>query len=66
MKILMLTAGTGGDVEPFVALARSAGARGHQIRLGVPDHSGVDTEDLDTASLHIDFAQLINDQAVSP
>ena len=66
MKILLLTAGTRGDVEPFAALARSAGARGHQVRLGVPDHSGVDTAGLDAVSLHIDFAQLINDQGVSP
>ncbi len=65
MRILMLTAGTRGDVAPFVALARSAGARGHQVRLGVPDHSGVNTEGLDAVSLHMDFAQLINDQGVS-
>ncbi len=66
MKILLLTAGTRGDVEPFVALARSAVARGHRVRLGVPDHSGVDTEGLDTVSLHMDFAQFIKDQGVSP
>lgn len=61
MKILLLTAGTHGDVEPFVALARSVGAKGHQVRLGVPDHSGVDMAGLDAVSLHMDFAQLIND-----
>lgn len=66
MKILLLTAGTRGDVEPFVALARSVGAKGHQVRLGVPDHSGVDMAGLDAVSLHMDFAQLINDQGVSP
>lgn len=32
MKILLLTAGSRGDVEPFVALARSAEGRG--IRFG--------------------------------
>lgn len=66
MKILLLTAGTRGDVEPFVALARSAGTRGHQVRLGVPDHSGVDAADLDAVSLHMDFAKLISDQGVTP
>ena len=62
----MLTAGTRGDVEPFVALAQSAVGRGHQVRLGVPDHCGVDTTGLDTVSLHMDFAQLISDQGVYP
>lgn len=66
MKILLLTAGTRSDVEPFAALARSAGARGHQVRLGVPDHCGVDTAGLDTVSLRMDFAQLISDQGVFP
>ncbi|WP_395398649.1 glycosyltransferase [Arthrobacter sp. UC242_113] len=66
MKILLLTAGSRGDVEPFVALARSAEGRGHQVRLGIPDHSGVNTDGIDTVSLHMDFAQLIDDQGVSP
>ena len=66
MKILLLTAGTRGDVEPFVALARTAEAKGHQVQLGVPDHAGVDADGLDTVSLHMDFAQLVSDQGVSP
>lgn len=66
MKILLLTAGTRGDVEPFLALARAGTARGHQIRIAIPDNSGADTANLDTVSLRMDFAQLIGDQGVSP
>ena len=66
MRIMMLTAGTRGDVEPFVVLAGSAASRGHEVRLGIPDHSGVETEGLDIVSLKMDFAQLIGDQGVSP
>jgi sterol 3beta-glucosyltransferase len=66
MKILLLTAGTRGDVEPFLALARAGKARGHQIRIAIPDNSGADTANLDTVSLRMDFAQLIGDQGVSP
>jgi sterol 3beta-glucosyltransferase len=66
MKILLLTAGTRGDVEPFTALAQSLAARGHQVLLAVPDHSGVDMAALDVVSLEADFSQLISDQGVSP
>lgn len=66
MRILLLTAGTRGDVEPFAALARCAVATGHQVRLAVPEHSGADVLGIDTASLRMDFAQLISEQGVSP
>ncbi len=33
MKILMLTAGSHGDVHPYLALARAAQSRGHEVRL---------------------------------
>lgn len=66
MKIMLLTAGTRGDVEPFLALARAAGAKGHQVRTAIPDNSGADTTGLDTVSLRMDFAQLIGDQGVMP
>lgn len=66
MKIMLLTAGTRGDVEPFLALARAAGARGHRVRIAVPDNSGADTTGLETVSLRMDFAQLVSDQGVSP
>lgn len=66
MRIMLLTAGTRGDVEPFIALARAAAGRGHQVRTAIPDNSGVDTTGLDTVSLRIDFAQFISDHGVSP
>ncbi|WP_406633685.1 glycosyltransferase [Pseudarthrobacter quantipunctorum] len=66
MKMMLLTAGTRGDVEPFFALARAAGARGHEVRTAIPENSGADTASLDTVSLRMDFAQLVSDQGVSP
>ncbi|TPV49404.1 glycosyltransferase family 1 protein [Pseudarthrobacter phenanthrenivorans] len=66
MRIMLLTAGTRGDVEPFFALARAAAARGHVVRTAIPDNSGADTTALDTVSLRMDFAQLVTDQGVSP
>ncbi|GGI87382.1 glycosyltransferase [Pseudarthrobacter scleromae] len=66
MKMMLLTAGTRGDVEPFFALARAAVARGHQVRIAIPENSGADTAGLDTVSLRMDFARLVSDQGVSP
>ena len=66
MRIMLLTAGTRGDVEPFLALARAAVAKGHQVRTAIPDNSGADTSGLETVSLRMDFAQLISGQGVSP
>ncbi|MFM9275527.1 glycosyltransferase [Pseudarthrobacter sp. NKDBFgelt] len=66
MKMMLLTAGTRGDVEPFFALARAAAARGHQVRIAIPENSGADTAGLDTVSLRMDFARLVSDQGVSP
>jgi sterol 3beta-glucosyltransferase len=66
VRLQLLTAGSRGDVEPFAALARAAQDRGHEVRLGLPDHSDVDVSDLDTASLGVDFARLIAEQGVSP
>ncbi|QJY47724.1 glycosyltransferase [Pseudonocardia broussonetiae] len=37
MKILVVTLGTRGDVQPFVALARSARDRGHDVVLAAPE-----------------------------
>lgn len=66
MKIMLLTAGSRGDVEPFFALARAAASRGHQVRTAIPENPGADAADLDTVSLHIDFARLVGDRGVSP
>lgn len=65
MRILLATAGSRGDVEPFVALGERALADGHEVRLVAPDNSGVDMGDLDVASMGVDYARMIEDQGVS-
>jgi sterol 3beta-glucosyltransferase len=37
MKVLVLTLGTRGDVQPFVALAQELGRRGHQVVVAAPE-----------------------------
>ncbi|MEX5234394.1 glycosyltransferase [Kocuria arenosa] len=66
MRMMLLTSGTRGDVEPFAALARFASDRGHEVRLGVPDSSGVDLSGLDTVSLEVDFHRLVQEHGISP
>ncbi len=65
MRLLLVTAGTRGDVDPFAVLARRALRAGHEVRLVVPDNSGVDTSGIDVASLGVDYSQWIQDQGVS-
>ncbi|WJL94361.1 glycosyltransferase [Microbacterium sp. ET2] len=65
MRLLLLTAGSRGDVEPFAALARRAQRDGHDVTLAVPDNSGVDLSGLDTASLGADFQAMIAAQGTS-
>ncbi|GAA1151517.1 sterol 3beta-glucosyltransferase [Nesterenkonia lutea] len=52
-------------MEPFVALAKRALRAGHEVRLVVPDHSGVDLHGLDVVSLGVDYTALIEQQGVS-
>lgn len=64
----MVTAGSRGDVEPFVALARRAVREGHTVRLGVT-REFVDTATaagIDAVALDGDYAELVADQGVSP
>ncbi|GAA1773487.1 glycosyltransferase [Kocuria aegyptia] len=63
---MLLTSGSRGDVEPFAALARYASDHGHEVRLGVPDSSGVDLSGLDTVSLEVDFHRLVQAHGISP
>lgn len=63
---MLLTAGTRGDVEPFLALARHAAAAGHEVRLGVPDGSGADLSGVDAVSLDMRFQGLLPDSGSSP
>ncbi|GAA1779065.1 glycosyltransferase [Agromyces lapidis] len=64
--MLIITAGSRGDVEPFVALARRATASGHTVRVAAPDRSGVDATGVDLQSLGVDFTAVIESQGVSP
>ena len=52
--MMLLTAGTRGDVEPFVALSRYAAARGHEVLLAVPDDAPLPAR-IDAFRLAIDF-----------
>ena len=38
MKITLITLGTRGDVQPFLALAKALIARGHNVKLAAPDN----------------------------
>lgn len=66
MKILLVTAGSRGDVEPFMALARRAAASGHTVLVAAPDRSGVEVTGVDVRSLGVDFSAMIESQGVSP
>ena len=65
MRILLLTAGSRGDVEPFAALARRAANAGHVVRLAAPDNHGARTDGIDVVSLGVDFSAVIQSQGVS-
>ena len=66
MRVLVLTAGSRGDVEPFAALAERARSEGHDVRLVAPVNSGVDVGSLDVVSMGVDYTRMIGDQGVSP
>lgn len=65
MRILLATAGSRGDVEPFAALARRAVSEGHHARLVAPDNSGADLSGIDAVSMGVDYTRMIEDQGVS-
>ncbi|WNY34128.1 glycosyltransferase [Curtobacterium flaccumfaciens] len=56
--MMLLTAGTRGDVEPFAALARRALSRGHQVRLALPDDA-VAPDGVDTVRLGLDAHRVL-------
>ena len=68
MRILLLTAGSRGDVDPFVALARRAVGHGHEVRLGVTREFTDQVRAAGLAPLPLDgnYADLIARQGVSP
>ncbi|KDP91430.1 hypothetical protein W824_08550 [Clavibacter cf. michiganensis LMG 26808] len=62
---MLLTAGSRGDVEPFVALARHAASRGHEVRLALPDDS-VAPEGVDTVPLGLDAQRVMSPGGRTP
>jgi sterol 3beta-glucosyltransferase len=68
VRILLLTAGSRGDVEPFLALARRAVADGHDVRLGVTREfvARAHATGAEVAPLDGDFSALVEAQGVSP
>ncbi|MEX5301815.1 glycosyltransferase [Kocuria sabuli] len=66
MRLMLLTAGSRGDVEPFAALARCAAAQRHEVRLAAPENPGADLAGLDAVSLEVDFQRLVGTQGASP
>jgi sterol 3beta-glucosyltransferase len=65
MRIMLLTAGTRGDVEPFAALARHAASRGHEVRLAMPDDAAV-PDGVDAVGLDLDFPRMLAPAGRSP
>ena len=65
MRIMLLTAGTRGDVEPFVAVARHAASRGHEVRLALPDDA-VAPDGVDTVPLGLDARRVLSPAGRAP
>ncbi|NNH24131.1 glycosyltransferase, partial [Pseudokineococcus marinus] len=71
-RLLLLTAGSRGDVEPFVALAREAARRGHEVVLGATRSMvtglgrGPAAEPFRVVLLDGDLGGLVARQGVSP
>lgn len=66
MKIAILTLGTRGDVQPFVALGKALTARGHDALLAAPDNfaSWVEGHGLRFHRLGIDMQAFLQSQEV--
>ncbi len=67
-RMLLLTAGSRGDVEPFLALARAASGRGHEVVLGATSSmtAGLSSGPFEVVVLDGDLGGLVMAQGVSP
>ncbi|MCO1660579.1 glycosyltransferase [Pseudonocardia humida] len=67
MRMMFMTAGSRGDVDPFIALARRAQSAGHEVRVAVTgDFVGhVQAAGLDVAGLDGDYSALVGAQGAS-
>lgn len=61
MKIALLTLGTRGDVQPFIALGKALQSRGHHVVLGAPDnfHSWIENHGLTYRSIGVDMQAFV-------
>ena len=67
-QLLLLTAGSRGDVEPFLALAREASRRGHEVVVAATSSmtAGLGPQPFEVAVLGGDLGVLVAAQGVSP
>lgn len=56
-RVLLATAGSRGDVEPFLSLASALREAGHAVRVALPDDPDAEP-DVDVVSLGVSFADL--------
>lgn len=61
MKIALLTLGTRGDTQPFIALGRTLKARGHDVVLGAPENfqSWIEGHELAYRSIGVDMQAFV-------
>ena len=67
MKVLVLTLGTRGDVEPMLALGKTLRARGHAVTVCAPDNCARwvhEEHGIDFAPLGLDFKALMQSREV--
>jgi sterol 3beta-glucosyltransferase len=67
MRMMFVTAGSRGDVDPFVALARRAQSAGHEVRIAVTREfvGHARAAGLDVTGLDGDYSALVAGQGVS-
>src|SRR3954462_2401836 len=67
MRMMFMTAGSRGDVDPFVALARRAQSAGHEVRIAVTREfvGRAEAAGLDVTGLDGDYSALVAGQGVS-
>jgi len=60
-KIVLLTLGTRGDVQPFIALGKALKARGHDVVLGAPEdfRSWIEGHGLAYRSIGVDMREFV-------
>ena len=65
MKITILTSGTRGDVQPYVALGKALQARGHDVLLACPDNfaAWVEGHGLEFRSIGVDMQTFLQSPA---